>query len=97
MIDLIHKITNDFNDKSVKFIDAIFIDKSNAFDSISHEKLLEKLNKIGIRETFLSLIESYLSGRKQLVKFEGIESKSADITSGCPQGVSLSPVFFIIY
>ena len=41
----------------------IFIDRSKAFDTICHEKLLKKLENYGIRGNTLNLIKSYISGR----------------------------------
>ena len=55
LIDVITKFTSMLNDPSVKFIDAIFIDKSNASDSLSHGILLQKLYEIRVRGPFLAL------------------------------------------
>ena len=86
-----------FNDKTVKFVDIVFIDESNAFHSIPYGKLLEKLYKIGINRAFLSILESYISNRKQFVTHNKLKSNLVNVTSGCPQGGVLSPTLFNIY
>ena len=43
----------------------IFIDLSIAFDTINHDKLLEKLSNYEIRGTCHSLLRSCLSDRSQ--------------------------------
>ena len=75
----------------------IFIDISKAFDTISHEKLLYKLDKYGIRGNAHSLIGSYLSNRKQYVSVLGESSDELPVVFGVPQGSVLGPLLFIIY
>ena len=75
----------------------IFINLSKAFDTISHEKLLYKLDKYGIRENAHSLIGSYLSNRKQYVTVLGESSDELPVVFGVPQGSVLGPLLFIIY
>ena len=52
----------------------IFIDLRKAFDTVNHEILLKKLEHYGIRGTSLKWFQSYLSGRKQYVYFNGESS-----------------------
>ena len=75
----------------------IFIDLSKAFDTISHEKLLCKLYKYGIRGNTHALIGRYLSNRKQYVSVLGENSDELSVLFGVPQGSVLGPLLFIIY
>ena len=72
----------------------IFIDLSKAFDTISHEKLIYKMNFYGIRGVSLELIKSYLSGRVQSTKFQSENSDESNIEYGVPQGSVLGPCCF---
>ena len=57
-----------------KFGCGIFIDLKKAFDTVNHDILLQKLEHYGIRDVALSWFESYLTGRKQYVHLNGVNS-----------------------
>ena len=59
--------------------------------------MLSKLSNYGIRGNCLKLIESYLTSRKQTVKFGPESSDSGTIKYGVPQGSVLGPLLFLIY
>ena len=93
----------DIYDKLISNLDkklnscAIFLDLAKAFDSVSHEILLRKLQCYGIRGKALQLFKSYLSGRSQFVKLADAESSLMNIVFGVPQGSILGPLLFLIY
>ena len=70
---------------------------SNAFDTIDHTIILNKLKYYGLKGPTLNLFQSYLSNRKQYTEIEDITSTILPIQVGVPQGSILGPILFIIY
>ncbi|VDM05984.1 unnamed protein product [Schistocephalus solidus] len=61
-----------------------FIDFQKAFDTVTHERLLYKLERIGIRIYLFKWIENFLVGRRQVVCIGQERSSSAAVDSGVP-------------
>ena len=75
----------------------IFIDLSKAFDTVNHHLLLQKLELYGIKYNNLKLFQSYLSNRKQFIKFNNKNTNLEIIRCGIPQGSILGPLLFLIF
>ena len=74
-----------------------FFDISKCFDSISHELLLFKLEKYGIRQRELDWFISYLTERQQCTSCNNQVSSLKQIITGVPQGSILGPVLFLLF
>ena len=95
LIETLNYFTKKVDERSN--VDALYIDVSKAFDSISHNKLIYKLKKYGFGGIFLLWIENFLTNRPQRVKINSELSPMHISTSGVPQGSILGPLFFILY
>ena len=80
-----------------KLTGVLFIDLRKAFDTVNHTVLLHKLLSYGICHNTFKWFQSYLSNRKQYVRWRGALSKETDVSIGVPQGSILGPLFFILY
>ena len=80
-------------DKKIQ-TDVGVIDFSRAFDTVSNERLIEKLAHYGIQGNILSWIRAFLSNRQMSVVVDGESSKQVLVVSDVPQGFSLAPSCF---
>ena len=76
---------------------AIFVDFKKAFDFVNSDLLLLKLRAYGFDAASLKLFSNYFTNRKQMVKYNNIDSLIADILLGVPQGSVLGPLLFLIF
>ena len=70
---------------------------SKAFDSICHQRLLQKLSVVGASPAVVQWFRSYLSDRTQSVRIDSVLSDPLPVTHGVFQGAILSPLLFCIY
>ena len=71
ILHLLNDISNANDNKSKDITLAIFLDMSKAFDTISHDILIRKLEHYGIRGTCKDWFASYLTNRFQYTEIHG--------------------------
>lgn len=95
ILDLISSIMEDFEEGNYNITQ--FFDLTKAFDCVSHDILLNKLNYYKFDRKSADLIKSYLEHRTQIVKVGNNVSTERVMNLGVPQGSVLGPVLFLIY
>ena len=85
------------NYDNLKISLAVFIDLVEAFNSISHEIFLKKIEAYGFSESSVDLFASFLKNRQQCVKINDIYSEWLETNHGVPQGTVLGLLIFLLY
>jgi hypothetical protein len=94
---LIDEILKSMNNKHL--VGGIFCDLKKAFDCVSHDILIKKLEFYVITGKSNALIKSYFEGRYQKVMLDNNSTSSGwmEIKFGVPQRSILGPLFFLLY
>ena len=74
------------------------LDLSTAFDCVDHDILLNRLEKsFGFFGMAIRRIRSYITGRRQYVRYSGSMSTVTPMLFRVPQGSELSQLLFVFY
>ena len=90
-----HDLSKSQNNKSQ--IDMIIMDFSKAFDTVPHNRLLNKLKRYDINNNTYAWISKFLTCREQRVVVSGEHSPWTHVKSAVPQGTVLGLLLFLIY
>lgn len=102
--DLVNEVMQSAN--RYNYTTIVLLDMSKAFDCVSFDILLSKLERSGIRGPALNWLKSYLTNRSQYVEITQLDSNSTTQVYrsdkkynkyGVPQGSVLGPLLFILY
>ena len=75
----------------------VCLDVEKAFDAVWRLGFEHKLNSIGLKNSVIRWINSFLSQRNVFVKIKSTVSDSFSPTAGVPQGSVIAPILFLIY
>jgi hypothetical protein len=95
-LTLTHTIQNHL-DKPSTYVRTLYIDFSSAFNTISPLILARKLSGWNVNPYITLWTISFLTNRKQQVRYRGVSSSPLITNTGAPQGCVLSPVLFTLY
>lgn len=96
LLEVMNDILLNMNSQQVTLM--MLLNFSAAFDTVNHDILLERLDKvIGMRSVTLDWFRSYLSDRCQQVCIDGSLSNQRHLNCGVPQGSCLGPLLFVTY
>ena len=74
----------------------ISVDAEKAFDKIQHPFMIKTLQKMGIKGTYLNIINAIYDKPTENIILNGEKLKALPLRSGTRQGCPLSPLLFNI-
>ena len=80
-----------------KFVGAVIMDLSKAFDCIPHDLWIAKMHVYGFSNDSLKFFFSYLKGRKQNMEINNTYNVFQVLLSQVPQGSILGPILFNVF
>lgn len=95
LLEFLHFSIKAMNDD--KQVDVLYTDFSKAFDIVDHSVLISKLHNFNLPSNLIDWISSYLTSRRQFVKYEKMDSSDFNVNSGVPQGSHLGPTLFLMF
>ena len=72
------------------------IDLSRAYNSVSHQQVVEDLHAMHVPGYLLAILVSYLTRRKLIVRYKGSHSSPRTLDSGATQGAKTGNIIFIV-
>ena len=75
----------------------LFLDISQAFDSVWHDGLMLRLQENGNSGKLLLLLKDFLKSRKKRVVLNSQHSSWRDVNAGVSQGSLLGPLLLLVY
>ena len=85
LIVLLEHWTEALEPLTTSHVQAVCLDFSKAFDRMSHNLVLTKLQHLGASPRTVTLVQSFLIDREQSVKFSTEHSSCESVTVGAPQ------------
>ena len=95
LLETMEQILNNLNNNQA--VDILYFDFSKAFDSVSHSKLMLKLENLGLSAKIRNIIKDLISERKFQVKVGDVFSSVKCVLSGILQGSVIGPLLFLIF
>jgi hypothetical protein len=97
-VEQVHRITNVIHNalENNKYCTAAFLDISQDFDKVWHERLLYKIKSI-FSDSIYKILISYLENRYFLIKYGEEYTSLHPVLSGLPQGSVLGPLLYLLY
>ena len=83
-------------DKRNTSLAVTFVDFKKAFDLVEHTVVLSKVVQFGLPSHLTAWLADFLSGRQQVVRYQGTTSSSLPLSCGVPQGTKMGPLCFLI-